>query len=426
MQLMTTGKLCTCTVLATFSIVLSSRITSAADWPQFLGPHANGHTDERLPSTDWSNQPPQRLWSVELHDNGYSAPISAKGKVFILDHVGDNDVVLALNLNNGEEAWRFEYPSKIRNWYGHALATPAYDDGRLYTLSRAGQLHCLNASQGTKLWSCNTISQFAGKLAFYGMISSPLIDGEQLIVCAGGKSGVVALRKSSGDVLWTSPNGEPMGHATPVVTTLHDKKQYLVFTGSNLLGLHATDGTILWRYPWKTQEAMNAANPVRIGPDKILISSTDNGTALLRVERDFRITEVWRNRRLRGYYGTPLVCKDWIFTKDDSQQLVCLEAATGHEKWRQPKFGTRWYDSGGLLFGDKILVTNGRTGDLYLVAATGEGYRQLASLPSPAGPETLPAPILSQGILILRSRNQLAAFQLVPAKSSTLASGHER
>ena len=220
----------------------------AQDWPQFLGPHANGHADERLTSTDWTHRPPQRLWSVELHDNGYAAPASAKGKVFIMDHEEDNDVVRALDLKSGQEAWRFAYSCKIRNWYGYAFATPAYDTGKLYTLSRVGQLHCLDACRGSK---------------------------------------------------------------------------------------------------------------------------------------------------------------------DDSQHLVCLDAATGQEKWRQPKYGNRWYDSGGLLLGDKILVTNGRTGDLFLVAATGQRYHQLASLLSPAGPETLPAPILSQGILLLRSRNQLVAFGLV-------------
>jgi len=385
----------------------------AQDWPQFLGPHANGDTGQELTSTDWSNHPPLRLWSVPLHDNGFSAPISAMGKVFILDHQGDDDVVLALNLHDGKEAWRFAYPSKIRNWFGHALATPAYDNGKLYTLSRLGQLHSFDACQGTRLWSINVISNLAGKLAFYAMVSSPIIDGDHLILCAGGKSGVVALDKSSGDVIWTSPNDEPMGHATPVVTTFAGTKQYLVFTGLNLLGVQASNGRILWRYPWKTQEAMNTANPVRIGADGIIISSSDNGTALVRVGPDFRITEVWRNRRLRGYYGTPLLYKNWLFAKDDSQQLVCLDVTAGQEKWRQPKFGTRWYDSGGLLFGDKILLTNGRTGDLYLIEATGEVYRQLASLPCPAGPETLPAPILAQGILMLRSRTQLAAFQLL-------------
>jgi outer membrane protein assembly factor BamB len=212
-----------------------------------------------------------------------------------------------------------------------------------------------------------------------------------------------------------------MGHATPVVTTLFDTRQYLVFTGLNLLGVRASDGKILWRHPWKTQESMNAANPVRIGPDQILIGSCDNGTTLLRVDRDFQVTEVWRNKRVRLYYGTPLVYKQWAFAKDDSQQLVCLEWATGEEKWRQPKFGTIWYDSGGLLFGDKILVTNGRTGDLFVVAATGDRYTQLATLRSPAGPETLPAPIFSNGILLLRSRSQLLALQLPGTKPAMLA-----
>jgi hypothetical protein len=67
-------------------------------------------------------------------------------------------------------------------------------------------------------------------------------------------------------------------------------------------------------------------------------------------------------------------------------------------------------------------VTNGRTGDLFLVAANSQRHQQLATLPSPAGPDSLPAPILSQGVLMLRSRNQLAAFQLLPPKTSPLAS----
>ncbi len=153
------------------------------------------------------------------------------------------------------------------------------------------------------------------------------------------------------------------------------------------MGVQATHGKILWRYPWKTQEAKNAANPTRIGEDGILVTSTDNGSALLR-----------GSGAIANCAATSvllLFIKDWIFAKDDSQQLVCLEVASGAEKWRQPKFGTRWYDSGALLFGDKILVTNGRTGDLFLLAASGDRYRQLATLPSPAGPENLPAPVLS-------------------------------
>jgi outer membrane protein assembly factor BamB len=212
-----------------------------------------------------------------------------------------------------------------------------------------------------------------------------------------------------------------MGHATPVIATLAGSKQYLIFTGLNLLGLSASDGHKLWSFPWKTQEDFNTANPVVVGPDQVLISSTDNGAVLIQLGPQNQVIEVWRNRRLRNYFGTPLVRAGLIFAKDDSQFLVCLNVADGREQWRQPKFGTRWCDSGGLMMGDKILITNGRTGDLFVVEATGSRYHQLAWLPSPAGTESLPAPVLADGILLLRSKKQLVALQLSCSRRADLA-----
>lgn len=408
-------------IALTLGILTPPRASLAGDWPQFLGPYGNGHSDERLASTDWSNRPPLALWSAQMHDNGYAAPAAAAGKVFIVDHEGTNDVVRALNLRTGQEIWRFAYYTTNQDWFGHALATPAFSEGRLFTLSRDGQLHCLDGRSGTKVWARNIITTLKGKLAFYRMVSSPVIDGEKLIVCPGGESGVAALDKVNGKVLWTSPNGEPMGHASPVIATLAGTKQYLIFTGLNLLGLRASNGHKLWSYPWKTQEDFNTANPVVVGPDQVLIGSTDNGTALLRLGPQNQVAEVWRNRKLRNYFGTPLVRAGLVFAKDDSQSLVCLNLADGQEQWRQPKFGTRWCDSGGLLLGDKILITNGRTGDLFLVEATGSRYHQLAWLPSPAGLESLPAPVLADGILLLRSKKQLVALQLPCSRSADVA-----
>jgi outer membrane protein assembly factor BamB len=242
------------------------------------------------------------------------------------------------------------------------------------------------------------------------MVASPLVDGPRLIVCAGGDSGVVALDKTTGALIWKSPNGEPEGHATPVVTSLGGVKQYLVFTGLSLLGVSPADGRILWRYPWKTGESMNAANPVVVGPDRVLVTSCDNGMALIRVAGS-RVAEVWRNRGLRVYFGTPLVHRGLVFAKDDSQVLTCVDLATGATLWRQPGFGTRWYDNGGLIVGDSLIVPHGRTGDLHLVAAE-RSYRPLGRLASPAGRYSLVAPIVVDGRLIVRSTTQMVCLDV--------------
>ncbi|HYG36150.1 MAG TPA: PQQ-binding-like beta-propeller repeat protein [Clostridia bacterium] len=387
----------------------------ASDWPQFLGPHGNGKVDEPLVNKDWTNRAPARVWSLEMQDNGYAAPCAAMGKVFVIDHMGDDDVVRALDLKSGKEVWRFAYAAKEKDSFGHALATPAFDEGRLYTLSREGLLHCLDATCGTNIWSCNLMAKFEGQLAFYRMVTSPKVDGDRLIVCPGGKAGVVALNKRTGAMLWSSPNGEPMGHATPVSATVAGAKVYLCFSGLNLLGLDAADGHIRWRFPWKTVEAMNTANPVIVSSNEVLITCLDNGTALLRIEGDNRVTQVWKNSKIRSYYGTPLLHRGLVFAKDDSKDLVCFDVATGQERWRQPNFGTKWCDAGGILLDGVIVIANGRTGDLFLVAAQGEGYRQLGWIPSPAGQETLPAPILADGHLILRSKKRLVALNMAGA-----------
>ncbi len=391
--------------------MLTACVTSASDWPRFLGPQASGVSSEDGLNTAWVRTPPPARWKIAMHDRGYAGPCAARGTVFIVDHIGDDDVVRAVDLEAGQDRWRFSYPAPATDTYGASRSTPAYDEGRLYTVSRDGLLHCLDATSGGLLWKRDLIRQDAGRLAFYRMAASPVIDGQRLIVCPGGASGVIALDKTTGALVWKSPNGDPEGHATPVVASLRGIKQYLVFTGRNLLGLSPTDGRILWRFPWATDEGMNAANPVVIGGDLILISSCDNGTALLGLAGG-QVREVWRNRELRVYFGTPLVHDGLIFAKDDSQALMCLDLATGAVLWRQAGMGARWLDNGGLLVGHALIVPDGRTGDVHVVAAERGGYRSLGLLPSPAGRDSLVAPILADGRLILRSTTALVCLDL--------------
>ena len=397
-------------LLYLFGVILSAVAAAAGDWPRLLGPDGNGVSRETGLNTDWARTPPAVLWTADLHDNGYAGPSVAGGTVFLVDHVGDEDVVRAIGLDTGKDRWRFAYRAPATDGFGASRATPTHDAGRLYTLSRDGLLHCLNAADGRLLWRRDLVRDHQGRLAFYRMVASPVVDGERLLVYAGGRSGLVALHKATGALLWKS-NGDPEGHATPVVTSLAGRRQYLLFTGRNLLGLSPADGRILWRFPWETGEAMNAANPLVVGKDRVLITSCDNGMALLRID-GAQVHELWRNREVRVYFGTPLVHGGLVFTKDDSQSLLCLDLASGAVLWRKPGFGTKWFDNGGLLVGGTLVVPNGRSGDLHLIAAERAAFRQLAVLRSPAGPNCLVAPIVSEGRLILRSTSKLVCLDL--------------
>ncbi|NQT20769.1 MAG: PQQ-binding-like beta-propeller repeat protein, partial [Planctomycetes bacterium] len=179
------------TALCVVSIVCLSVHGFASDWPRFLGPSATGISTETGINKSWNEKPPKELWRLNLTDGGFAGPAAAGGKVFIIDHKGTNDIVRALDLTTGEEAWAFTYSEPGASNFGFARSTPAVDNGKVYTLSRSGQLHCLNAADGKKIWSKNIVAEYKGKAPKWLMSMSPAIDGDKLVMTPGGPNALV-------------------------------------------------------------------------------------------------------------------------------------------------------------------------------------------------------------------------------------------
>ena len=106
----------------------------AADWTHYLGPTGNMRSAETGINKNWGEKPPAELWRVDLHDSkgGFSGPAIADGILYILDHDGGQDIVLALKAKTGEEIWRFVYPQAKPDNYGYTRSTPTVESGRVY------------------------------------------------------------------------------------------------------------------------------------------------------------------------------------------------------------------------------------------------------------------------------------------------------
>src|ERR1035437_9042321 len=100
---------------STTALLLACALAPGSDWPQFLGPHANGRSDEKHINKDWNHRPPKLLWKVPLRDGGFTGPAVSNGLVYLIDHEGSRDVVKALELKNGLEKWRYEYEETSQN-----------------------------------------------------------------------------------------------------------------------------------------------------------------------------------------------------------------------------------------------------------------------------------------------------------------------
>jgi len=381
--------------------------THASDWPWFLGPRGDGSSPEENINKNWGAKPPKYLWRVKLSDNGFAGPSVASGKVFIVDHEGDQDIVRALDLEKGTEVWRFAYKDAGKHNYGFTQSTPAHDNGMLYTMSCEGKVHCLDAKTGRKRWVVDVKKQFKGKTGAWRYASSPLVDGQLVIVCPGGQHAAVALAKNTGRTYWkSSAGGEKAGYATAVKAKIDGRSQYVIFSGKSVIGVDAKSGRTLWRHTWETRYDVNAAAPRVLGSYVFITSNYRRGCALLKVSGG-KAQVAWENKEMQSHFSTPLVHEEHIIGTSDPGRLVCLDVKTGKVVWEK-----RGFEKGGVCSVDgAIIVCDGKTGDVAMCELSTKGYRELGRI-KPLGGKSWTAPIIADGKLIVRNKQEMVCLDL--------------
>jgi outer membrane protein assembly factor BamB len=392
--------------ILTAAAILTATTLSAADWPNFLGPNRDSISTETGLNKNWNAQPPRELWRVPMSDDGYAGPSVANGKVFIINHAGDKDIVRALDLKTGKDIWTYTYADKSKPNYGFARATPTVENGKVYTVSRFGVVNCLDEKTGKPIWTKDVVKESKGEVPRWEMAWSPFIDGDKIIVQPGGSGATVAaLNKNTGATLWKGGGSDAPGYGTAVIATLAGKKQYLVFTAKHLIGVDAADGKLLWKVAWETKYDVNAATPLVVGPNKVFISSNyARGCAMVTVTGN-NASIAWENKELQCHFNSPILFGNHIY--GISNELACLDPQTGKALWKQPGF-----EKGGLVIADGVIIAmDGKAGDVVMAEASPRAYRELGRI-KPLGGQSWTAPIIADGKLIIRNKNTLACLAL--------------
>lgn len=381
--------------------------STKGNWPCFLGPNRNGFSADAGDLQSWQSAQPAQLWNITMSDNGHSGPSVADGRLYIIDHSGEQDIVRAVDITNGKDLWTFPYPENAREDNGNARTTPTFDNGKLYILSRSGSLFCLDAAKGTKIWARNIQKEFNGRLPQWHYASSPVVDGNKLIIIPGGPNAcVAALDKNTGKTIWQGGGSDMDGYGAPVIATINGQKQYVVFTAKNVIGVDANGGRVLWSYPWQTSYDVNAATPVVMGNAVFITSGYGTGCAMLDITAGGAKLR-WRNKEMQSHFSTPLAYQGNIYGTTDPGDLVCLDGKTGRALWRQNGF-----EKGGVVgVGNKLIAMNGGGGDLVLCELSPAGYKELGRI-NPLGGKSWTAPIATAGMLIVRNQRSLVCLSL--------------
>jgi outer membrane protein assembly factor BamB len=396
-----------------FSVFLCGSL-SAADWPQLLGPQRNATSAETGLLALWPEKGPPVLWEKDVGE-GYSGPVVAGDTLILFHRVGDKAVVEALDAAGGKGRWEFSYPMDYSDPLGKGdgpRSTPLVAGKRVYTLGPEGRLHCLDLADGKKAWEKSLAQDYQMRESFFGVGTSPLVEGGLLLVNVGAKgAGIVAFDKDTGKEVWKATDHEA-SYSSPVAATIDGVRHVFFLTREGLVGLDPKEGGVRFSKRWRARlnASVNAATPVVVGDHLFLSASYNTGAVLLRVRKD-GVEEVWQgDNRLSNHYNTSVPHDGHLYGIDGRQEerarLRCVELTTGKVKWTQEDFGCA-----SIVIADGRLIALTEDGDLVLAEATPEAYREKARarvLTKPCRSEIA----LANGRLYARDGKKLVCWNL--------------
>ena len=236
---------------------------AAADWFQYLGPDRNGVSQESGLLTSWPAAGPKRVWQV-AGGVGMSGIAISDASLYTLVQRDGKQWVLALETATGKTRWQSAVSSAFKNQMGDGpRATPLVADGHLYVYTGEGILSALSVKDGSIAWSNDTVKQHKGKIADYGMASSPLLVGDLVIVTVGAPTATVAAyHRQTGKLAWTAGQQTTAGYSSAALLQLAGSQQVVVFAGGVALGVEPKSGKQLWSYSYVTDYDCNIATPL--------------------------------------------------------------------------------------------------------------------------------------------------------------------
>ncbi len=425
----------------------SVKAAAGSDWPGFLGPHSNSKSDEVGVLGKWPATGPRIVWQRPLGAS-YGMPIVVQGKLLMFDRHQDRARLTCMSATTGEEFWKFEYPTMYEDLLGYnngPRCSPVADGDRVYIFGAEGMLHCLRIADGAVVWKLDTAEKFHVAQNFFGVGSTPVVEGNLLIAQIGGsppqqrdsppgrldlvkgnKSGIVAFDKLTGEVKY-SITDELASYSSPVLATLGARRWCFVFARGGLVGFDPRTGKVDFHFPWRAKmlESVNASNPVVVG-DQVFISETYGpGSALLRV-RPGGYEVVWkdspREQAMQTHWNTAIHVDGFLYGASGrhtgNAELRCVELATGKVAWSEPDLSRA-----SLLYVDRHFVCLTEYGELLLLRVNPKKF-DLVSRSKPVDPATgrpllqypaWAAPILSHGLLYVRGDDRLLCLEAFTA-----------
>jgi outer membrane protein assembly factor BamB len=417
-------------------LIPAAALLRGADWPDWRGPARTGVSPETGLPSSWSPSGENLAWKAPY--GGRSGPVVFGDRLYLQNTSGEGaamqERLMCFHADTGKLLWEHKYNLFTSDVPPHriAWASPVVDpqSGTVYAFSGNGLLMALSRD-GKLLWERSLAEEFGMWTTHGGRVSSPIIDGNQLIVSglmfswgqhAGGAHRYVSFDKATGRANWIgAPEGRPTDtiYANPFVADVNGVRTF--FSGGSDGAMHAlkvNTGEKIWSWV-VSQRGLNTA-ALMVGSDVIVSHSEENiGTsemgmlAAMPAAKSGTLTDKdarWVVRGVQAGYASPVTDGQRLYVVDNGGILFAHDVKTGARAWEQ-NLGTIQKSS--PVLADGKLYVGTENGRFYIIRPHADRAEILDQdwLGSEQSPEPIiAAPAVARGRVYVASTNAIYAI----------------
>jgi len=381
-------------------------------WPRFRGPNGAGQSDAATIPTEWTDA--DYNWQVKLEGTGHSSPVVWGDKIVVTsgDAESATRYVHCRRTSDGGEVWSQTFessPHRLHQKNSYASSTPALDGQHVYVTWATPHEYlvlALDLETGEEVWR----EDLGGYQSAHGYGSSPVVYGGNVIVTKDhrGESSLVALRCTDGEEVWRCPRG-PGGKAAysvPCVYRSPEGDESLIFhsTDNGISGIDPVTGDVKWSASDVFVKRCVNSPVVAAGLVFGTAGQGGNGDAVVAVRPGTPGADpevAYEVRKAAPYVVTPVAYEDMLFVWHDSGIVTCLDAGSGDVYWRERVGGS--YSGSPIRVGKHIYCT-AEDGTVMVLDAA-KKFRLVAK--NELGERSFATPAVSDGRMYLRSETRL-------------------
>lgn len=426
--------------------------SGSENWPSFRGVNGAGLTENQDLPLEWDVKSGKNIkWSYKTPGLGLSCPIIWEDRVFIttaVDQVSDDsslkvglygDVVSVENENphtwevicldraTGEEIWRkeaYKGVPKIKRHpkSSHASSTAATDGKHVVAFFGSEGLYCYDFD-GNLLWKRDfgvlDSSWYTMPEAQWEFASSPVIHQGAVVIQVDVQenSFIAALNIEDGETIWKTERDEIPTWSSPAIYAGSDRTQVIVNGYKHIGSYDFLTGEPIW---WiKGGGDIPIPTPV-IGFDNVYITSSHGrmrpiyaikldavGDVTPTDEKNLNQHISWFYARMGAYIPTPIVYGDYLYVCRINGILLCYDARTGEEVYKQRVGSMNGAFTASPVASDGKLYLADEYGDVHIVQA-GPEFKLVAT--NRLYESCLASPAISGNLMFVRTVGHLFAI----------------